>query len=327
MDRKPEIRIMRPGVFTSVEGQTVEFGSADLAAAAAAYDPDSDPAPLVIGHPALDAPAYGWVSKLRIEGDHLVAEPDPDRLEPAFAEAVRAGRYRKVSASFYPPRHPANPKPGSFYLKHVGFLGAAAPAVKGLGTVHFNEHADDAPLATIETEETPVTEQTADFAEREAELARREAELQERETAIAEKEAQAEAAARQARHDANVAFAESLIAEAKLAPAAKAKVVGLLDVLDTLAVAQFGEGDGAEELSPADAFKKLFEGAKPVVSLGEHVQPGSDGDLKVTVSFAAPAGYTVDRDQAELHRRAKALQAENPELSFMDAVKRVQAAG
>jgi hypothetical protein len=299
-----------------------------LAAIAEAYDPSADPAPLVIGHPKLDAPAYGWVKSLAVDGGELVAVPDPDKLEPAFAEAVRAGRYAKVSASFYPPQHPANPKPGSFYLKHVGFLGAAAPAVKGLGTVHFGEGDDQAPLATFE-QETLMTDKTVDLAEREAELAAREAALADRETSIAQREAEAETAARQARHDANVSFAEGLIGEAKLAPAAKVKVIGLLDVLDTLAVVQFGEGDGAEEIAPADAFKKLFEGAQPLVQLGEHVQPGSGGDGKtnVTVSFAAPQGYTVDPAQAQLHQRAKALQAEHPELSWMAAVAAVQAAG
>ncbi|OIO04834.1 MAG: hypothetical protein AUJ49_02085, partial [Desulfovibrionaceae bacterium CG1_02_65_16] len=46
-------------------------------------------------------------------------------------------RFKKISASFYLPDSPANPAPGVFYLRHVGFLGAAAPAVKGLKPVAF----------------------------------------------------------------------------------------------------------------------------------------------------------------------------------------------
>lgn len=70
-------------------------------------------------------------------------------MDPAFAELVKAGRYRKVSASFYPPAAKANPRPGSYYLKHVGFLGAQPPAVKGLKAIAFSEEAD---AETVEVE-------------------------------------------------------------------------------------------------------------------------------------------------------------------------------
>jgi hypothetical protein len=49
----------------------------------------------------------------------------------------RAGYFKKCSSSFYTPDSPSNPKPGVYYLRHVGFLGAAAPAVKGLRDATF----------------------------------------------------------------------------------------------------------------------------------------------------------------------------------------------
>ena len=52
---------------------------------------------------------------------------------------VAAGRFKKRSASFYTPDSPNNPKPGVYYLRHVGFLGAQPPAVKGLKEVAFAE--------------------------------------------------------------------------------------------------------------------------------------------------------------------------------------------
>jgi hypothetical protein len=306
MDRP--ITIMRPGTFTSVEGKAVSFSAEDLARVAAAYDPDSDPAPLVVGHPALDAPAYGWAKALRMDGDRLVA--DADRIEPAFAEAVRGGRYAKISSSFYPPDHPANPKPGDWYLKHIGFLGAAAPAVKGLGTVNFREAVDQAPLATFENEETNVTDKTVNLAEREREIEAREA-------ALAAREAEAEKAARQALHAANVSFAEGLIAAAKLAPAGKDLLVGVLDSLEAVQPVSFGEQLG--ELAPAAALKRLLGTAQPLVSLGEVA--GSDKASTAAVSFAAPPGYSVDPASAAVHRRAKEIQAANPGMAFMDAVR------
>lgn len=131
----PAIHIFRPGRHVAMSGQVLEFTEADLQAAAAAYDPAVHEAPIVVGHPKTDAPAYGWVGGLEYGEDGLHAVPA--QVEPEFAELVRAGRFKKVSASFYPPAHPGNPAPGAYYLKHVGFLGAAAPALKGLKQVEF----------------------------------------------------------------------------------------------------------------------------------------------------------------------------------------------
>lgn len=135
MNTPAPIHIFRPGQHTDVSGQTLSFGEAELEASAKAYDPALFEAPLVVGHPQLDAPAYGWVESLSFAQGGLTAAPR--QVDPAFAELVRAGRFKKVSASFYLPDSPANPVPGVYYLRHVGFLGAAAPAVKGLKPVAF----------------------------------------------------------------------------------------------------------------------------------------------------------------------------------------------
>lgn len=116
------------------------FTEHDLAASAQAYDPAVHEAPLVVGHPAHDAPAYGWVKKLAFAEGGLHAEPE--QVDAAFAELVEAGRFKKISASFYPPESAQNPVPGVYYLRHVGFLGAQPPAIKGLKQVAFAD-ADD----------------------------------------------------------------------------------------------------------------------------------------------------------------------------------------
>ena len=134
MERK-RIKIFKSGAQTTAAGQTIEFSDADLIACAATYDPATSEAPIVIGHPKTDAPAYGWIAGLMAEGGALFA--DLERVNPAFAEAVNEGAYRHVSAAFYGPHNPANPKSGVYYLRHVGFLGATPPAVKGLGAVEF----------------------------------------------------------------------------------------------------------------------------------------------------------------------------------------------
>ncbi len=145
------MQIFRAGTHVDSRGQTFTITAADLAATAAAYDPALHEAPLVIGHPALDDPAYGWVESLSVTGDGAL-EAEPTQVDPAFAELVEAGRYKKISASFYRPDAAANPAPGAFYLRHVGFLGAQPPAVKGLRAVQFAAPAAAAEdgLVTIE---------------------------------------------------------------------------------------------------------------------------------------------------------------------------------
>lgn len=315
------IRVIKPGTYTSVEGTKVSFSLSDLEAIVAGYDREADPAPLVIGHPTLEAPAYGWAHALRVEDGELVADPDPATLDPSFAELVNAGRYRKVSGRFYQPNSAGNPKPGQFYLQHIGFLGAAAPAVKGLGTVNFSEEGADLISIDIDNWESEMGEQDqVAFAEREAEVTRREAEVGTRETVIAGRE---ETAA-QVLHQANVSFADQLVANVLLAPAGRDVLVGLLDTLDGAQpdTVSFGEGNG--ELAPAAALRKLLTGATPLISLGE-AAPAEDVDEAGKVSFAAPAGYIADPKTLEIHNKALALQATDSNLSYLDAVKRAGA--
>lgn len=129
------IEIFRAGRHVAMDGRSFDFSRADIAAIAASYDPATSEAPIVVGHPELHAPAYGWVRGLEAQGDVLVAKVD--QVDPAFAELVNAGRFKKVSASLFAAGSPGNPKPEGYYLRHVGFLGATAPAVKGLRDASF----------------------------------------------------------------------------------------------------------------------------------------------------------------------------------------------
>jgi len=81
--------------------------------------------PAVIGHPQDNAPAYGWVEGLKKQGNLLMAKFK--QVEPAFADMMKRGLIKKRSAAFYP----------DGTLRHVGFLGAMPPAVKGLPDVAF----------------------------------------------------------------------------------------------------------------------------------------------------------------------------------------------
>lgn len=122
-----------------MNGETVDFSEDMVRASAEAYDPALHEAPLVVGHPKHDAPAYGWAKSLAYVG---TLNAEPHQVDPAFAEMNRAGRFKKISTSFYTPDSPDNPVPGVYYVRHIGFLGAQPPAVKGLKNASFADHAE-----------------------------------------------------------------------------------------------------------------------------------------------------------------------------------------
>jgi len=130
--------IFKSGKHTDMSGRIISFTETDLQATAKAYNPDIYEAPLVVGHPKTDDPAYGYAKTLSFADGHLHAEPH--QVDAQFAEMVNAGRFKRMSASFYLPAAPNNPVPGVYYLRHIGFLGAQAPAIKGLKAASF---ADD----------------------------------------------------------------------------------------------------------------------------------------------------------------------------------------
>lgn len=162
----PEIEIFKAGTHRPMRGQPITFSADDIAGVAAAYDAAAHEAPIVVGHPATDAPAYGWVKSLAVRDGALVA--DVDDLDPEFAELVTAGRYKKVSASFYLPGAPGNPTPGRMQLRHVGFLGAQPPAVKGLKPISFAAAEDG--VVSFGGDDTGLAEQARNLVARLADL-------------------------------------------------------------------------------------------------------------------------------------------------------------
>lgn len=132
------LHIFRAGKHTSSNGVTMQFTETMLQACVNAYNPSLHEAPIVVGHPKEDDPAYGWITSLSFSENNL--EALPCKVDPQFAELVEAGRFNKISASFYLPDSPSNPVPGTLYLRHVGFLGAQPPAIKGLKSASFASH-------------------------------------------------------------------------------------------------------------------------------------------------------------------------------------------
>lgn len=123
------IEIFKGGRQTDSQGRDHD-GDTIIESAVSSFNPSVHEPPLVIGHPIDNAPAFGWVEGLKtaIVGGTKVLLAKFKQVTPELINLVKQGLYKKRSASFYPD--------GS--LRHVGFLGAAPPAVKGLANI-FSE--------------------------------------------------------------------------------------------------------------------------------------------------------------------------------------------
>lgn len=288
----PVIEIFKPGSHTTNSGASVSFSASDLQQTAAIYDPGTHDAPVVVGHPKDNAPAYGWVKGLRFDGQVLKAELS--KVDPEFAEIVKAGRYRKVSASFYAPDNPQNPKPGSYYLRHVGFLGAHPPAVKGLKEVEFSD----------------ATHGVLDFGEPDpsAEVERLRAENERLRGALEFSEGEAKSVKRLQ----NEAFLNELVAKGKPLPAEKAGLLDFMDHLEGSGVLEFSEA-GRAQVGAVDYFRSVLNGLPIQVDFSERA-PGRPGD---------------EDDGAEVHARRIKDHVEQElgkgrHISFSEAAREIE---
>lgn len=125
------INVCKVGTWTAKNGNQVELTNVDFDAIVAAYNPTDREAPLVFGHPEDNAPAYGWATRFRRLGDFLQARFK--QVPESVRQLVDAGHYKHVSLSLMPDKKT---------VRHVGLLGAAQPAVPGLGSVQFSDGDD-----------------------------------------------------------------------------------------------------------------------------------------------------------------------------------------
>ena len=311
-----QIQIFRAGRQVDDAGNAHDFTEADVAAMATCYNPALREAPLTVGHPASNLPAYGWVKGLGASAGVLTM--DPHQVEPQFAEMVQAGRFKKRSASFYPPQHPSNPMPGRWYLRHVAFLGAQPPAVAGLKDIQFAE--GDAAGAVSFSETAIAQKEILMDEETKARLEKAEAEVAAARKAQADAEAAGKAAQeqlaqfaeaqRQDRHTAHVSFAEAQVKAGKLRPQDKGTAVAVLDQLAASQPVEFSEAGVSKKVAPAEWFKGLIEGAKPLVEFGEFAGGDVEGES------------TKGLSDAQIDQRAKAFAAQH-NVSYAEALSKV----
>ncbi len=334
------IAIFKVGTHTATNGESLNATADYLRDVVASYNTSNHQAPAVIGHPKDNAPAYGWVTALNFDDSDNTLYADFEQVEPQFKQLLTDGRFKKRSASFYPPNHPTNPTKGKPYLRHVGFLGAQPPAVKGLPdfsedtdcpTYEFSDPAmflsDDKNIAGQPThqkpnEDTPMSKdkaptadeaQTADFAEQQAQLAKqqqaladREAEIAEREKAFAEKE-------KQAKEQDFSEYCDSLITTGQVVPAEKDAIVAVMMTLDANdKTFDFAENGTVKQKSSVEVLQGVLNRLGTIIDFSE--RSASDPNT----ADKPQHGFNTDNDD-ELDKQIQAF-AEKEGISYAEAV-------
>ena len=313
--------VFRCGTHIDHSGVQRTISAVDIDRAIAAYEPGS--APLVVGHPKLNAPAYGWVAEFRRLGDLVQAKAS--QVAPEFAEAVKAGRWKKRSIAFGP----------DMTFRHVGFLGAAAPAVKGLRDIVFADKeafmeietaADAAPQDVTNQETAPQEAAAPAAAAAEAAAVKAEAgdgdQVDEQEKNDLKKELKDvksqllkvikayEAERAKNRRAEFAAYVGGLVTEGRLRGEAQNKVIEFMDALQTSAGdgAEFAEGDSDnlkrfktllnEILTPRVEFAEVATQAALAPAAGSGSAENIAREIRSLRAKLAAEGVTVNASQA-----------------------------
>jgi hypothetical protein len=304
------------------------------------YDPSFHEAPVTVGHPQDNLPAFGWVDRLAVRGDLLLAKER--QVDPQFNEMRQAGRYKKRSASFYTG---ADGKISG--LRHVGYLGAMPPEVKGLQDVQFDDNGRKFIEVDFGEEEEQMEKSIADqvkeyfagllgvgtpktFSEADvtalvtsavntavtaaveplkAQLATQTASFAERSGKLAEAELKTKAQEAIAR----------LKQKGKWVPAFSKMGAELLfaELAGLSNTVEFGEGDAKKTLSPLQVLENFMEGLPAVVPTGTRFTPQA-ADHATTVDY----GEKANPNSVQLHALAS-KRASEKSISYGEALTQV----
>jgi len=341
------LEVFRAGDYGEKGSYTAEM----LAQIAGDYHPALHEAPVVVGHPEHDKPAYAWVDGLRVRRNGAaVLEAHLAQVDPEFEQLVKAGRFKQRSIALYT----QFPQTGRPYLRHLGFLGAQPPEVKGLRPIPFksgdteyiefavniegkmsdekNEQVSTEDVGLVKkfltalravfTEPTPKPAEDAAtaFAEQKAQL---EAQMK----ALAEKQAAFAEAERNASLD---RWWSERLSKGKLLPAFEG-TYGLQSLLKqlagttiTLTFKETKDGKEVEQKRTAvEALQAFLEALPQMVRLDQVVKPSAK--TKRRVKFTEPVrGAMIIAESVELAERAQAL-AEEKKISYAEALRLAQA--
>lgn len=338
------IEVFRAGDY----GDKGSYSEADLDKMVRNFQPSQHEPPLTIGHPEHDAPAWGWVQALKRLGNTLFAKFKD--VQPQFEELFRSGQFRKRSISLYT-------TPDGPMLRHVGFLGAMPPEVKGLADVKFREGQFQAiefdEESEMENEELKglrkAIRKLTEFFERSGarsdaapdfkkELTEALKPIEQRfsdlEKKLNDEKSAREAAAATTSTASQTAFAEKQMQRIKdkqrWIPAFDK--MGLPQIFAELSKSPtkvaFGEGDKKQEKPLAEVFADFMCALPKLVPAGELAPSAAQDPKVVPIRFNEPTDkhVVVDQTSISMAEAATKLAAEK-KITYGDALREVRRSG
>ncbi len=311
---KKWFEVFKIGKHVDSSGREHSYTNADLDNIAKKYNEQraekKHDAPITIGHPKDNKPAYGWVKELKRVGSNLFAYLDG--VIPEFEEMFTKGMFKKKSISLYP----------DGLLRHIAFLGAVPPAVKGLSDVPFSESDN---LTTFDFDEVPISlngkelvmnqemielQKSLEDAKREAESLKEykenseklEVRLKEANDKINQKESELIEHSKKIKELEISSYLEAKIDEGILVPAQRDRAIRILEKLD------------AEE---SKLMKEFIESLPIQIRLGEE---SKGNNREEGIEFRLPNNYgELDSVSMDLHKRVAEL-SKKERISYQEAL-------
>lgn len=352
--QRRKIEVFKAGTHTASNGTQITFSAEQVRAIAENYDATNHPCPVVVGHPDDTAPAYAWAATFAVDDKKAstpVLSSEIHQIAPAFAAAVQAGHYKRVSLALFGPDHPSNPKPGQYYPRHIGFLGGAAPAIPGLAPVTFAGTHDK--VVTLEFEAPAMNDADpagflallADYLRKAVDLPSPEfkaptiigktgdndvadktaqQQLEDAQSQIVALKTQHAAAAKLQATAAATAFCAKHVAAKKLKPADVPAFTAVVALLAAAPEIEFAAADGTSvKQAPLGVLDRILTDANAVINTAAKSDPGQGGEAATTVTktatFSAPSGFAVDAQQLKIRDAANKVAAER-KIDFASAV-------
>lgn len=242
--------IFNTGEHTDSNGNKRTWTIADLDKIVYQFQNVHKDAPICVGHPKTNSPAYGWLKDVQRIGNSLYCGFKD--VQDEFIEAVKKGLFKNRSISL----------DKDLNIRHLAFLGGQAPAIKGLESFCFQDEQNTQDIEIAEFSDIEDTQQKEIKEEKEkimktieelqAQLSDKDKEIESLRQQIAEREA-----ARKTKEFED--FCESAIADGHILPKHKESIVNILTACDKMQTFNFADSG---EKKAVDTVKDFINSLK-----------------------------------------------------------------
>ena len=304
MNHDLELEVFRSGDY----GPRGRWSDDALDQLAEDYAAERHEAPVTLDH-AQTGPALGWVAGVRRSGDRLLVRLKD--LNDGLIELLRDGAFKKRSVEIYN----RLPETGRPYLKAVSFLGAGAPAVKGLRDVLF----------TDEGRTTEFRGECGEFCEIEFMEPHKEPRIEPRDESLRSDQGESDSALETSPAEAPAVFTQKVIEkfnelEAELRRAGRWipswEHQGVREFFVALSALDEIEAAPDQHVQPADWFARFLTSLPAYLPMGE-AAPSTARHFHDSI----PNGDRVSSSSIELPNRALALRDRQADLTYAQALR------